>query len=449
MYNIGGAMGAVFAFFFGSMLGRKRTILGGMGFASIGAVVQCAATSLGPLIAGRIMSGVGVGTLTSTMGLYQAEVVSGVARGRFLTLQVLAGAGLGLLLAQWINFGLSGHTNRVTFAFPLGFQLVFILIACSIIPFCPESPRWLVKQGRRSEARDALERLGTANVDQRLAEIDQTAELEKTGHTSQYRQMFTNGPTANFTRLCLAVGTMIGHQLNGINSVTYYMPTLLIAFIGASHHTALWVAGLTSVTSIVAGIFPMLLIDKVGRRPFLWVGAAIQTAIMIIIAVLLAKGQGDAEHAQQYGIAAISMIFFYFAVNSMTWFTASWAYPAEILPLQIREKGLALGNCFYWLFQFMIVEITPPAIKNIHYRFYVILAVLNALIAATVYLTFPETKGKTLEEIDFYFAGRHGDGAALRDLMVPIEVKAEAAKKDTNGEGGTTAREEEEFVEYA
>jgi hypothetical protein len=94
----------------------------------------------------------------------------------------------------------------------------------------------------------------------------------------------------------------------------------------------------------------------------------------------------------------------------------------------------------------MIVEITPTAIKNIHYRFYVILAVLNALIAATVYLTFPETKGKTLEEIDFYFAGRHGGGAALRDLTVSTEVKA--AKKDNNGEVGNTAREEE-FVEYA
>ena len=77
--------------------------------------------------------------------------------------------------------------------------------------------------------------------------------------------------------------------------------------------------------------------------------------------------------------------------------------PAEVLPLQIREKGLALGNCFYWLFQFMMVEITPIAIENIYYKFYIVLAVFNICIAVVIWLAYPETANLSLEELDLFF----------------------------------------------
>lgn len=84
--------------------------------------------------------------------------------------------------------------------------------------------------------------------------------------------------------------------------------------------------------------------------------------------------------------------------------------PAEVLPLQIREQGLAIGNMFYWLFQFMIVEITPIAIKNIYYKFYIVMAVFNVCMAVIVWLFYPETARLTLEELDFFFAEKYGNG---------------------------------------
>ena len=129
------------------------------------------------------------------------------------------------------------------------------------------------------------------------------------------------------------------------------------------------------------------------------------------------------------------MIFLYYGGNAVTWLGPSWAYPAEILPLQIREKGLALGNICYWLFQFMIVEITPIAITNIGYRFYIIFAVFNFCIALVVYFSIPETKGLSLEDIDFYFVRKYGSTNEVH------EIEGYGSKKAAERMG------EEEWVE--
>jgi sugar porter (SP) family MFS transporter len=410
MYNVGGFVGGLIAFFVGSKLGRRRTILSGLGICAVGAIIQCTATHLSELIAGRIICGVGVGIMTSTVGLWQAEVVQGRSRGMYLTLQVLGGAAGGVFLAQWINYGFHKQHGRVAFVFPLAFQLVFITLAGILVSLLPESPRWLVKQGRIDEARTILARLdcGEGRAEARLAQIEEAVELEMGAGDSQLKQLISNGPTQNLRRLCLACGTMVMHQLNGVNTVTYYMPTLLITFAHASHDTSLWVTGLTSITSMAFALIPVLTIDRFGRRPFLWGGAIIQSVVWIIIAVLLATGppaSGPNSHA--FGVATVAMIFLYYCLNAATWLGPSWAYPAEILPLQVREKGLALGNVCYWLFQFMMVEITPIALGNIGYKFYIILAVFNAVNAVIVFFLFPETKGLTLEEIDFQFAEKY------------------------------------------
>ncbi|CAL5867980.1 uncharacterized protein PFLUO_LOCUS2203 [Penicillium psychrofluorescens] len=411
MYNIGGFLGSLTAFFIGAPLGRRRTILTGLLVCTIGAIVQCLSIHLAELVAGRIVCGLGVGIMTSTVGLWQAEVVPPRSRGAYLTLQLLGGSATGLFLAQWINYGFHSVTTRVAFVFPLAFQLVFMMISTILIMFLPESPRWLVKKGRRNEALAVLRRLHDESAEFRLAQIEQAVALELRSAGSSYRSLITMGPTQNLRRLGLACGTMIMHQLGGINSVTYYMPTLLETFMGASHTKSLWIAGLSSLTSMVCALVPVFTIDRVGRRIFLWGGAVWQLVMFVIISVILAKAEAPSASPSSentLGITAVVMFFLFYGGNAMTWLGPSWAYPTEILPLQIREKGLALGNICYWLFQFMIVEVTPVAITNIKYRFYIVLAVLNTFNAVVVYFWFPETKGLSLEEIDFYFAEKYG-----------------------------------------
>ncbi|KAL9077851.1 MAG: hypothetical protein Q9157_003228 [Trypethelium eluteriae] len=286
---------------------------------------------MGELIAGRIICGLGVGLMTSTVGIYQAETVPAKTRGRWLTLQLL----------------------------------VFLAVSGFLIPLLPESPRWLVKHGDFDEALEVLIRLqGPERASERLAKIVEADTLEKQKTTNEFRSLFTAGSAQNFRRLCLACGIMVMHQLNGIS------------------------------------------LSKPQMRPFLVFGAAYQTASFAIIAALLALG--PTHDSKVYGIAALVVMFLYYGVNAATWLGPSWAYPAEILPLQIREKGLALGNICYWLFQFLIVEITPTALANIGYRFYIILACFNLCSTLIVYFCYPETKSWSLEELDFLFARKYG-----------------------------------------
>jgi MFS family permease len=180
----------------------------------------------------------------------------------------------------------------------------------------------------------------------------------------------------------------------------------VVTFIGASHDDSLWIAGLTSVVCVVFSIIPVLFVDKVGRRIFMWLGAALQSACFIVVAALFGTVKPN-SHNKTHGIVTLTFIFIFYVINCSTWFGITWVYPGEIMPLRVRERGMGLAVIFYWLFQYMFVLITPIALTNIGYKFYIILAVFNAVIAVIVFVYFPETKGKSLEELDYFFAKRY------------------------------------------
>lgn len=322
-YNLGGFAGSVIAFFIGDAFGRRKTILTGVGITTIGAIPFAAATNIAQLTAGRTVCGVGVGIMSSTVGLWQAETVPAKSRGAYLLGQLLYGATLGLFLAQWINFGFYARPGRVSFAFPVAFQLVFLAIATPLIIALPESPRWLVKKGRTEEARAILTRLTNAeDANERLAQIVQADTLEKRAQVSQYQALFRNGPTQNFRRLCLACGVMIFHQLAGPNTVTYYLPTLIQQFLGGSRRESLWIAGLSSVDSAFFNTIACFTVDRFGRRPFMIWGAMFQGVCFIIISVLLGVSP---PMDKTFGVGVVVVIFIYYGVNSLCWLGQSWA----------------------------------------------------------------------------------------------------------------------------
>lgn len=335
-----------------------------------------------------------------------------------------------MLLAQWMNFGLRSNTGRIAFVLPIALQLVFILGAGVLVIFLPESPHWLFKNERQTESLSVIIRLEGADatrdspaVKQHFLEIAEASKLEGT-EKNFFSLIFTNGPTQNFRRIALGTCIMIFHQLNGINSVTYYVPTLVTNFVHVSHGTSLWIGGLTSIIVVIFSPVPVLFVDRLGRRPFLWISSVAQMVCFIIVAALIATA--PATGSPEFGIAILALIYLYYAINISSWYPITWLYPAELMPLRVREKGMGIAVFFYWIFQFMIVEITPIALTNIGYKFYIILACFNGAVAVTIFNVYPETKRKSLEEIDFYFAKKFHASAEFS--LVAEETRAAQAE---------------------
>lgn len=273
LYDIGAAFGAISCMIVGNYLGRKRVILVGCVIGAVGAILQGSSKHMAQLLVGRIIGGFGIGQLTSTIGIWQAETSEAHNRGMLMSIE-LALCAIGLLLAQWINYGFGTNDGAVAYEFPLYFQVVFLFMTACLVPFLPESPRWLVGRGKMDDAADILVWLskeGAKKDDDHivvaLKEMEEIALLEDMSGWVWFKTLFKGGPTQNGRRVAMSCAINMFQQLSGVNSVTYYVPTLLITFIGVSRSDSLWIAGLTSVVSLTFSLVVCFLVCFIFLMP--------------------------------------------------------------------------------------------------------------------------------------------------------------------------------------
>ena len=158
--------------------------------------------------------------------------------------------------------------------------------------------------------------------------------------------------------------------------------------------------------SWMASLFGILFIERVGRRRLLFWGAVGQSLAMVALTVAAWKSQvafDTGGNSTPPGVAAAVFLFVFNSVFGMSYLGATWLYPPEISALQLRAPTAALSTASNWAFNFLVVMITPVAFENIQYYTYTIFAVINALMAPAIYFFYPETSGRTLEEMDFIF----------------------------------------------
>ncbi|KAG7908130.1 hypothetical protein KL906_003547 [Ogataea polymorpha] len=403
LYEIGCMFGALATIFFGDRLGRIKIVFYGAIIMVIGAIIQAASFGLAQFIVGRIVTGVGNGFITATLPMWLSECAKPEQRGPLLMLEGMEVTG-GIALSYWIDFGFYFAKGEVSWRFPIAFQIVFALIPIALILKLPESPRWLIKKNRLDEGKQVLAALFDTTPDdeyvtQLTAEVVVSLEVDNSGHGS-FRRLFTNGREKHFHRAMLGYWNQVMGQISGINIITYYAGTIYETSIGLSSLNSRILAAANGTEYFLAAWFAFFTIERVGRRRLMIWGTTGQFLTMGILTGCV----WGAEHGNSK--AAIAAAVFLFVFNScfaVGWLSMNWLYPAEITALSTRLPANALSTSANWSFNFMVVMITPIAFNNIKCYTYLIFCAINFLMIFVVYFLYPETKGRSLEEIDLFF----------------------------------------------
>lgn len=439
IYEIGCLAGAMFILATGDLLGRRKAMILGGFIMILGVIIQISCVKghnqLAQMIIGRIVTGVGNGINTSTIPTYQAECSKTSNRGLLICIEggVIA---FGTLIAYWIDYGASYGSDDLVWRFPIAFQVVFGLVLCLCMPFLPESPRWLLTHERYEEAERTLAAIRGYEIDSPETKTERDVILDSirssglvSGQKSTpVKALFTGGKTQHLRRLLLGSGSQFMQQVGGCNSVIYYFPILFRTSLNTSENTSLLIGGVFMIVYSIFATGSWFIIERVGRRRLLLWGTAGQMSSMIITFACLIPGSEAASKGAAVGL------FLYIAAFGATWLPLPWLYPAEINPIKTRGKANAVSTCTNWLFNFLIVMVVPDMIDQIGWGTYLFFACTNACFFPIIYLFYPETANRSLEEIDIIFAKGFVENIsyvkAAKNLpfLSQAEVEAEAIR---------------------
>ncbi|BGP71192.1 putative Sugar transporter STL1 (putative) [Rhodotorula toruloides] len=425
IYEIGALIGSIFASVYGERLGRRRAMILGCVFALTGGAIQGGSdgpNALAILIFFRVWTGLGIGMLTSLLPAFHAECSPAKYRGSIVLLDLVACA-CGLTLSFWLSFATSYISGGAQWRFPLSFQAVFPLIVLIVVAFLPDSPRWLAQQGRTDEARAVLLRYnGPEEAAAVYAEIETAIAIEREAGVTRWSDAFRPGPQALRYRTFLGMGALFAQQCTGVSleADAQLAPRadsteIFTKSVGLSRNLSLILSGVNGINSLCFVILGTFLIDRVGRVRLMWTTAAMQAVMFAVMAGVLADGNPSYGE----GVTGACMLFLFFASFSVGWLGPSWLYPSEVTPLATRAIAASLSSASNWIWNFVVVTVSPPALDGIKGKYYIVFAILNALLVPMLYFFYPETARLSLEEIDALFA--NGNVQMRRSPRSPVE----------------------------
>ncbi|ATZ54559.1 hypothetical protein BCIN_10g05530 [Botrytis cinerea B05.10] len=461
--ELGAWLGALLSGFMAEAASRKYGILIATAVFIIGVIVQATAISVGhsAILGGRFITGMGVGSLSMIVPMYNAEVAPPEVRGSLIALQQLAICA-GIMISFWIDYGTNyiGGTGATqsdaAWLVPICLQLFPAIVLFVGILFMPFSPRWLVHHGREEEARKVLAQLRNLPQDHELVEIEfleikvqslfekrSIAELwpglqELTWTNTAKLQFVAIGSLFRtkpmFKRVIVATVTMFFQQWTGINAILYYAPTIFKSLGLSGNTVSLLATGVVGIVMFLATIPSVLYIDKLGRKPILTIGAIGMATCHIIIAVIVAKNRDSWEEHKAAGWAAVAMVWLFVIHFGYSWGPCAWILVAEIWPLSNRPYGIALGASSNWMNNFIVGQVTPDMLSGISYGTYILFGLLTYGGAAFIWWGVPETKRLGLEEMDLVFGS---EGVGRGDLERMEAVRREVGLDRILGESSS------------
>ncbi|BGP41793.1 hypothetical protein JCM10449v2_005784 [Rhodotorula kratochvilovae] len=413
----GSFAGSLLTSWLADKIGRKRCIIISGFVWVIGCIIQAASYNVECLIAGRVIGGIAIGIGSSIVTTYQAEITKPELRGRIVSIQQLA-ITTGEMLQFFVTFGFSYIASDISFRLPWALQgIPGLVLGCTMTLF-PESPRWLCDRGREAEALQILADVHAKGdtedefVQAEFAQIKRQIEFDRTQAARSYLDLFK--PEAR-RRTFLACVTQMWSQLSGNNVMMYY---IVYVFQGAGltgRRNNLIASGVQYVLHAFATIPAVVWADKWGRRRMAIYGMLFMSTCLFSVGGIMASfGQPlstSSSATVQWSIvghtnarnAVIVLSYLFVCAFSFSYGPFSWLYPSEIHTIRTRGKAVSLATATNWMFNFALAFSTPVAFRNIVYKTYFLYGTFCFCAATTVFFLFPETKGRTLEEMDDLF----------------------------------------------
>lgn len=356
-------------------------------------------------LGGRYVTGVGQGFINVSAPMFVAEMAHPHYRGPLSGL-MQTNYFVGSIVASWVTYGTAYITGQGSFRIPLWLQMISSgIVACGIL-FSPETPRWLMAHNRVEEAERVLAELhGEGSKDSPVVLLqmaEMSARIDREASDKRwwdYRELF-NTRSARRRMICVAGMSWFG-QYSGNALVSYYFPVIVQQTGITNHHTRLLMNALNPVVSWFAAILGAILLDRVGRRPFLLGGVVGMAACLTIVTGCTKLSVDNANKAA--GNAGIFFIYLFSVIFSLCLVPLLPFYAAETLPTETRAKGTAFGNVVSSAASILGQYTSAVAIEKIGYHYYIVFIVWDLIEATIIYFFFVETKNRTLEEINEIF----------------------------------------------
>ncbi|KAM3497216.1 hypothetical protein MY10362_009424 [Beauveria mimosiformis] len=429
--SCGTFFGALIAGDMADWIGRKWTVILGCAIYAIGVAVQMVTSpsnALGPIVAGRLVAGLGVGFESAIVILYMSEICPRKVRGALVSGYQFC-ITIGLMLASIVVNYTSHYDNTSSYRIPIGIQFPWAFILGGGLLFLPESPRYYIKKGMVQKAVASISRLrgqpeSSEYVQSEVAEIVANEEYERalipsTTWFGSWANCFKGSlwvSKSNLRRTILGTSLQMMQQWTGVNFIFYFSAAFLKST-GAVKDVFL-TSMIFTIINVLSTPLSFWTVERFGRRSILLLGAAGMLVCQFLCAIIGVTAGFDRVHATPTAedptattpnnlsavnaqIAFISIFIFFFA---STWGPGAWVVIGEIFPLPIRSRGVGLSTASNWLWNTIIAVITPYMVGsdkgNLKSKVFFIWGGLCSCALVYTYFLVPETKGLSLEQVD-------------------------------------------------
>lgn len=384
--------GAMVAGFLSDRFGRRKVLFLSAILYAASAFLSAVPRTFNEFLVARFIGGLGIGASSMVCPVYIAELAPASRRGRLGSLFQL-GIVLGIFVTLFINAGIQARGDAVWntthgWRWMLGAELAPALLLLGLLFVAPESPRWLIQSGRDDEARRILE--SVAAPDEAAVEMAAVRRLlaEEDG---RFRDLFQ--PRFR-TPLIAAIALMAFSQFSGINAIMYYS-TKIFTTAGVGVQDAFSASAVVGFVNCVFTFVAILLVDRAGRRPLLLVGLAVQVIALAAVGGMFAAGV--------QGRPLLVAILAFIAAFAMALGPIPWIVCSEVFPTRLRGRAMSLATFTIWTSCYVVAQTFPmlndsPSIGPV--LTFLIYAACSLAGFLFVFARLPETKGRTLEEIE-------------------------------------------------